>query len=73
MHRGIRFKKMTTKRSKTTPSVAAATLAQAFKVNFQFFYHTDFIPYLYYSFTVHRLHVTFRLHEAGPAYIWQLF
>ena len=32
MHRGIRFKKMTTKRSKATPSVAAATLAQAFKV-----------------------------------------
>ena len=31
MHRNIRFKK-TTKRSKTFPSVAAATLAQAFKV-----------------------------------------
>jgi len=36
MHRGIRFKKMTTKRSKTAPSVAAATLTEAFKVNFQF-------------------------------------
>jgi len=32
MHQNIRFKKMTTKRSKTSPSVAAATLAQAFKV-----------------------------------------
>ena len=32
MHRGIRFKKMTTKRSKATLSVAAATLAQALKV-----------------------------------------
>jgi len=31
-HLGARFKKMTTKRSKATPSVAAATLAQAFKV-----------------------------------------
>jgi len=31
-HQGARFKKMTTKRSKATPSVAAATLAQAFKV-----------------------------------------
>ena len=32
MHRGACFKKMTTKRSKATPSIAAATLAQAFKV-----------------------------------------
>jgi len=32
MHRGTRLKKMTTKRSKATPLVAAATLAQAFKV-----------------------------------------
>ena len=32
MHRGVCFKKMMTKRSKTTPSVVAATLAQAFKV-----------------------------------------
>jgi len=38
MHRGVRFKKITTKRTKTSPSVAAAALAQAFKVeNFHFF------------------------------------
>jgi hypothetical protein len=34
MHQNIRFKKTTTKRSKTSPSVAAATLAQTFKVRF---------------------------------------
>jgi len=33
MHRNICFKKTTTKRLKASPSVAAATLAQAFKVN----------------------------------------
>jgi len=32
MHRGARFKKITTKRTKTSPSVAAAALAQVFKV-----------------------------------------
>ena len=32
MHRNVRFKKTTTKWSKVSPSVAAATLAQAFKV-----------------------------------------
>jgi len=32
MHRGVRFKKITTKRAKTSPSVAATALAQAFKV-----------------------------------------
>jgi hypothetical protein len=32
MHRGARFKKMTTKRSKASPSDTAATIAQAFKV-----------------------------------------
>jgi hypothetical protein len=32
MHRGVRLKKVTTKRTKTSPSVAASTLAQAFKV-----------------------------------------
>jgi len=32
MHQDINFKKMTTKRSKATPTVAAATLAQAFKI-----------------------------------------
>jgi len=38
MHRGVRFNKITTKRTKTSPSVAAAALAQAFKVkNFYFF------------------------------------
>ena len=35
MHRGVRLKKVTTKRTKVSPSVAASTLAQAFKVNFQ--------------------------------------
>jgi len=35
MHRGVRLKKVTTKRAKTSPSVAASTLAQAFKVNFR--------------------------------------
>jgi len=33
MHRGVRLKKITTKRTKTSPSVAATSLAQAFKVN----------------------------------------
>jgi len=33
MHRGVRFKKITTRRSKTSPSVAATALAQAFKIN----------------------------------------
>jgi hypothetical protein len=33
MHRGVRFKKITTRRVKTSPSVAATILAQAFKVN----------------------------------------
>jgi len=32
MHRGVRFKKITTRRAKTSPSVAATALAQAFKV-----------------------------------------
>jgi len=32
MHQGMRLKKVTTKRTKTSPSVAASTLAQAFKV-----------------------------------------
>jgi len=35
MHRGVRLKKVTTKRTKTSPSVAATALAQAFKVNFR--------------------------------------
>ena len=39
MHRGVRLKKVTTRRMKTSPSVAATSLAQAFKVNF----YTDLI------------------------------
>ena len=35
MHRGVRLEKVTTKRTKTSPSVAASALAQAFNVNFQ--------------------------------------
>jgi hypothetical protein len=35
MHRGVRLKKVTTKRTKISPSVAASTLAQAFKVTVQ--------------------------------------
>jgi len=38
VHRGIRLKKVTTKRTQTSPSVAASTLAQAFKVYSQFLY-----------------------------------
>jgi len=34
MHRSVRLKKVSTKRTKVSPSVAASTLAQAFKVNF---------------------------------------
>ena len=34
MHRGVRLKKVTTKRMKTSPSVATTALAQAFKVKF---------------------------------------
>ena len=33
MHQNVGFKKITTKRTKTSPSVAATALAQAFKVN----------------------------------------
>jgi hypothetical protein len=31
MHRGVRLKKVTTKRTKVSPSVAVSALAQAFK------------------------------------------
>ena len=41
MHRGVRLKKVTTRRTQISPSVAASTLAQAFKVHHQTFY-TDF-------------------------------
>ena len=38
MHRSVRFKKITTKRARTSPSAAATALAQAFKVeNFHLF------------------------------------
>ena len=46
MHRNIRFKKTTTKRSKVSPSGAAATLAPAFKVNSQFSSSYRFHPIL---------------------------
>ena len=46
MHQNIRFKKTTTKRSKVSPSVAAATLAQSFKVNSQFSLSYWFHPIL---------------------------
>jgi hypothetical protein len=35
MHRGVRLKKVTTRRTQISPSVAASALAQAFKVHFQ--------------------------------------
>ena len=41
MHRGVRLKKVTTKRTQISSSVAASTLAQAFKVYLQFY--TDLI------------------------------
>jgi len=44
MHRGVRFKKITTKRAKTSPSVAAADLAQVFKVE------------SFYLFNLYRFH-----------------
>jgi len=51
MHRGVRYKKMTTKRTKATPSVAAATLAQAFKVKIlNLFSSYQFKPILILSF-----------------------
>ena len=48
MHRGAHFKKMTTKRSKASPSVVAATLAQAFKVKtLNYSNHADLSSYLH--------------------------
>ena len=38
MHRGVRLKKVTTKRTQMSSSVAASTLAQAFKVYLRFLY-----------------------------------
>jgi len=46
MHRGVRLKKVTTKRAKISPSVAASTLTQAFKVNFRILLLIP-IPFLY--------------------------
>jgi len=46
MLRGVRLKKVTTKQVKISPSVAASTLAQAFKVNFRVLIP---IPFLYLS------------------------
>jgi hypothetical protein len=51
MHWNVRFKKITTKRAKTSPSVAAATLAQAFEVNLLISsIYTDSHPILTQSF-----------------------
>ena len=41
VHRGIRLKKVTTKRTQTSPSVAASTLAQAFKIIAKPFIYTN--------------------------------
>jgi len=49
MHRNVRFKKITTRRSKTSPTVAAATSAQAFKVDFLF---PQFIPIPFYTYKI---------------------
>ena len=47
MHRGVRLKKVTTKRTKTSPLVAATALAQAFKVNFSYRFHSLRLLHLY--------------------------
>ena len=44
IHRGVCFKKITTRRTKTSPSVAAKTLGQAFKLNS---WPLQFIPTLF--------------------------
>jgi len=49
MHRGMRFKKITTKRDKTSPSVAATALAQAFKVENLYFFNL----YRFHSILTH--------------------
>ena len=46
MHRGVRLKKVTTRRTKTSPLVAATSLAQAFKVKFLILQLIP-IPFLY--------------------------
>jgi len=60
MHQGVRLKKVTTKRAKASPSVAASTLAQAFKVNFQNF------PYQFHF--SHLLHLYSQIFFSVPAY-----
>jgi len=54
MHRGVRFEKIITKRAKTSPSVAAATLAQAFKVNPRLL---QLIPIPFYTYTILSGHI----------------
>ena len=49
MYHNVCFKKIT-KWSKASPSVAAATLAQAFKVFLIFFAYIDSIPYSHHLF-----------------------
>jgi hypothetical protein len=61
MHRGVRLKKVTTKRMKASPSVAASTLAQAFKVNFQTLSSIP-IPFL------HLLHLYSQIFIVVPAH-----
>jgi len=51
--RNVRFKKTTTKRSKTSPSVVAATLAQAFKVNSQFPLLIPILSHTHITFSGH--------------------
>jgi len=46
MHWGARFKKITTKRTKTSPLVAAAALAQIFKVEIFYLFN------LYRSYSI---------------------
>ena len=62
MHRGVRLKKVTTKWVKISPSVAASTLAQAFKVNFEFFYSYRSHSYTYYTCT-HKLFTVVPAHR----------
>ena len=82
MHRNVRFKKITTRRSKTCPTVAATTLAQAFKVDFWFpllipipFYtHTIFSGYIgcYGNFIGNFYHST-RFHQYSVTFVLMKF
>jgi len=62
MHRGVRLKKVTTKRPKTTPSVAASALVQAFKVNLQISLPISFF---------HLIHLYSRIFILGTAH-WRI-